>query len=370
MTVIKRLKSWLQDSFSLPQRYALSPRIRRLLGESPLVIADVGAAMGTDPRWHPIRQLIHFVTFEPDQRSRLEETERCTNFATGLGSAPGSQALHLTALPAASSVYQINHHYLDDFAVREWLEPIGTTRIAIDTFDRCLESTDKSDVTLLKIDTEGSDLDILYGATSALDRSLLGVEVEVTFAPRHVGAPFFGEVDTFLRDQGYQLHDLETEHWLRKNLTFGANVHPQLIYGNAVYLLTYERLLERLKTVSPEEAERTIAKLTLLMLGYGFHDYALELIEKLEKTGLLSHESAAGFRRVVRRSVRGHTVFFLRSTARLLTLCAALLLLLPVRRGRTRTWTSMRRLVGNMSYELSRVARRGGIHGSCITEIS
>ena len=367
---MNRLKSWLLRQSSLPQKFDIPAQIAQRLRGSPIVIADVGAAFGTDPRWSPINQLVHFVTFEPDPRSSLPDSEQTTNFATGLGAEPGRKTLHLTALPAASSVYEINHGYLDDFAVRDWLKNVGQSEIPIDTLDHCLESAGKTDLSFLKVDTEGSDLDILRGATSALDRSILGVEVEVTFAPRHRGAPFFADIDAFLRDHGFQLHTLEKEHWLRNNLTFGSNVNPQLIWGDAVYFLTYERLCERLAEQSSTEVTLTMTKLILLLLGYGFHDYAVDLIEKTQHDGFLNAELASGLRAAIRGSVRGHVKYFAAAGCRLLVLTLALLPSLPVRRIRSRIWNDLWRLIGNVSYEVSRLARRTGIRGACITEIS
>ena len=60
------------------------------------------------------------------------------------------------------------------------------------------------EIAFLKLDTQGSELDILRGAGTALDRCL-GIEIEVEFVPIYVGQPLFADVDQWLRARGFLL---------------------------------------------------------------------------------------------------------------------------------------------------------------------
>ena len=57
-------------------RIVLTPRLAALLERSKLVIADVGAASGPEERWQSLRQYVHFVTFEPLERSKRFRANR------------------------------------------------------------------------------------------------------------------------------------------------------------------------------------------------------------------------------------------------------------------------------------------------------
>jgi len=61
---------------------------------------------------------------------------------------------------------------------------------------------------VIKLDTQGSELDILTGAINAL-RGVIALEIEVEFNPIYTGQPLFADVDTFLRRHGFVLWRLE-----------------------------------------------------------------------------------------------------------------------------------------------------------------
>ena len=53
-------------------------------------------------------------------------------------------------------------------------------------------------VDFIKLDTQGSELDILHGAGSLLD-NCSGLQLEVMFSPLYEGQPLFADVDAYLR---------------------------------------------------------------------------------------------------------------------------------------------------------------------------
>ncbi len=310
--------------FDLPRKYFLSEVMRGSLRATPLVIADVGSAMGLDSRWQPVAEFLEVLSFEPDGRSDGDGKV----FRTALGAEDaGEQTLYLAKLPAASSFFP-HHPEMDRFAIREWLKPAGTARVSVTTLDTCLEGRR---IDFLKIDTEGADLDVLRGATKALE-NVLAVQVEVSFAQRHVGAPGFAEVDGFLTDRAFRIHHLIPEHWLRENGAWGSNSQPQLIYADAIYLK------------EGELKDEDLPKWALLFQAFGLHDLALDRLPEAW------HEP-------IRRSMRGHAAFFWLAGWRL-TLATALL---PVFWGRA--WRKWKSLAAGIFRELYRLANRSGPKG-------
>ena len=58
---------------------------------------------------------------------------------------------------------------------------------------------------LLKLDTQGSEAEILHHATKTLERCLI-IQCEVEFVPLYEEQPLFADVDRLLRGRGFMLH--------------------------------------------------------------------------------------------------------------------------------------------------------------------
>ena len=86
---------------------------------------------------------------------------------------------------------------------------------------------------VLKIDTQGSELDVMRGAGRLLD-SALAVELEVEFVQQYLGQPLFAEIDIFMRQNGFALRGIRRSNWRAK----AKLVHShggQIIHGDALY---------------------------------------------------------------------------------------------------------------------------------------
>ncbi len=98
------------------------------------------------------------------------------------------------------------------------MDVLGTARVEVTTLDDVLTRHAVGALGCLKLDTQGTELAILKGAEKAL-RPALGVEVEVEFLSIYERQPLFGDVDEFLRAQGFELYDLNRYYWRRRTHT-------------------------------------------------------------------------------------------------------------------------------------------------------
>ncbi len=350
-------------------RVSLTPRLAKTLEGCRLVVADVGAASGPEESWQSLAPYVHFVTFDPVERSETTSGESGkTHFGVGLAAEKGSALLYLTKDADASTLYRVNTHLINDFHIHEGLEIVGSTQIELDSLDNCLSGRSGLMPDFLKIDVEGADLDVLRGARKTLAQSVLAVKVEVSFVERHVGAPLFGETDGFLRVNGFILSHLSNEYWIRRNLVYGFTSQPQLIWGDAIYFLSRESLLKRLSATPVEKREELLVKFVVILLSYGAHDFAMEVIEAAVQSCLVPEDLAGELRKAVESSMDRSMLYFLKCFAGVLFAASLYACAWPIPRARQRAASYVKQRAGRLFYLLWRATAHGGPQGSCISD--
>jgi len=367
--IVERILDNVFPKMSLP----LSSRLRDTLRRSPLRIVDCGGAMGPGERWQPFSpDLIRFMTFEPDKRSFDDlaafPAQGNITLPVGLAAAQGMKRLHLTAGPFASSLYPPNAKVLKSYAVWPWYEPIGEAMINVDTLDACIARQPGWEIDFIKVDVEGADLDVLIGAKGAL-ANVFGVQIEVGFLDRNIGAPIQFEIDRWMREAGFEPYHLVREHWLRANGAFGATTRPRLSWADTLYLRDHDWVYARAAASASNEKEQFFVRVVAILLAYGAHDYALDLVvESADRAGL-DPNAAEDLRSVILKSVMPIGSFVMRGIAALtLALGAAAILILAGRRGRSVAAALVKRQATPLLYALYCQSARGGPQGGCISD--
>jgi FkbM family methyltransferase len=196
-----------------------------------------------------------------------------------VGKSVGESTLYVTKHPMCSSLYLPNEAYLSRFAgIPELMNLDFTVEMETTTLDNFCQAEGIKEIDFLQIDVQGADLQVLEGASSVLETSVLAVQVEVEFSHLYVSQPLFADVDTYMRRQGFTLFDLSTARRTRMRSPIASKAHPgQVLWGDAYYFrdLLQEDLNTNLKT--PER----LLKLACIADVMGFSDYALELLEYL-----------------------------------------------------------------------------------------
>lgn len=185
------------------------PSLARYL-PAPLHVIDAGCRWGFAPQWDALVPHIRLLGFDADavEVERLVEahTDRPhTRFiAAALGAEPGAATLLLTREPGGSSLYKPTFPAASHLAPYDGATVEGTVHVEIVKLDAWATEFGVGRIDAMKLDTQGSELDILRGATQVL-RDVRHIEVEVAFNEIGEGAPLFGEVDSFLRGNGFAL---------------------------------------------------------------------------------------------------------------------------------------------------------------------
>lgn len=225
------------DTHRQPVPLDLSQSLKR-----PIAIVDVGAQeLSNEP--HVYEPLIRSglpwscIAFEPLDERRAERERkdagsplRLLPFFIGDGS---RQTFHINNDDATSSLLPLNDSVNVPLSFLRELRTIKTVDVQTRALDDVL--SDVAYVDLLKLDIQGFELAALRGAESLLGRTNV-VHVEVEFVPMYVGAPPFGEIDTYLRKQRFEFIDLVTAMRHRYvDVPAPSERQERLCWGDAVY---------------------------------------------------------------------------------------------------------------------------------------
>src|SRR5262245_9113584 len=167
-------------------------------------LVDVGARGGIDERWQPFHGHLSVVGFEPDpvECERLNKQKfpyEIRFIPKALGAENGIQAtLNICKKPGCSSLLTPNYELCNQFEFGQSnMEIVGTYPMTLSRLDSACDVQPD----ILKIDTQGTELDILKGAGRLLDRTF-AVELEVEFVPQYQNQALFADIDAFMRSQG------------------------------------------------------------------------------------------------------------------------------------------------------------------------
>lgn len=178
----------------------------------------------------------------------------------------------------------------------------------------------------LKIDTDGSDIQVLLGAERLLDEgAFLGMMIEMQFhGPSHDYANTFANIDRYLRAHGFTLYDLDRNRYTRAVLPglfeydiTAQTLSGQLLWGDALYFRDLANPGYREMWHYDVTRERLL-KLVALFDLHALPDCAAELLlahpaltTEAERTGLLDMlVKSAGFD----ATFKEHTERFARRT--------------------------------------------------------
>jgi FkbM family methyltransferase len=183
-----------------------------LRGVSAPVIFDVGANMGTITEKYryvfPGAKIYAFEPF-PDVFKKLElkvcGDKRIIPCKLALGSAPANTVLRVNASLAANSLLET-----EDSASSFWgeglMETTTTVEVEVGTIDEFCREHQIENIDVLKIDTQGTELDVLRGAAGMLTGGRIRViYTEMIVVPSYKGQFKPHELMGFLDGFGYGL---------------------------------------------------------------------------------------------------------------------------------------------------------------------
>ena len=182
--------------------------------DEPIVVVDVGCRWGFADVWADFGDRCLSIGFDPDveECARLEQRyegrKEVRVVPVGLGAQSGEATLYVTEERAGTSLYPSTPDAFEPHPAIAAGRVEYTTNVELETLDDWTVAESIGQVDVIKLDTQGSELDVLRGASRVLDATR-AIEIEVEFNPLYQDQPLFGDVDRFLREHGFVLWTLK-----------------------------------------------------------------------------------------------------------------------------------------------------------------
>lgn len=183
-----------------------------------------------------------------------------------------------------SSLLEPDRSVTRQYCLDSKFEVVSVVKVATLPLDEAASRYGFSDATFLKLDTQGSELDILQSGPRLVGGSLLGVHVETNFHRFYKRQSLFADVDTHLRSQGYELFSLNRTLLRRSGYRESLYSRRVVAWAHCLYLREPETLL----STDGDARRHQLSRLLGLAMVFKFYDVALEAVEVAARAALLN----------------------------------------------------------------------------------
>lgn len=221
--------------------------------DRPFTVVDVGARGGIASYWSVFGQDLRIIGFDldPEECARLSAIDPRTHYLPyALDRQNGRRKVYVASYSASSSFYRTDPDYFSRYTASENAIVRSEPILETSTLSAALESIGLSSVDFIKVDAEGAELEILQGGEGLLP-SVQGILSEVRFSRKLCGCPVYWELEKYLREQSFELYDLDVYRLSRKALPYpylysnyfddgrpaaGPATQGQVLWADALYM--------------------------------------------------------------------------------------------------------------------------------------
>lgn len=228
-TLLRARGYQLREIGAPPRGFPASLAYVRSTGISPRTVFDVGVGRGT-PWLYEAFPEAKFVLFEPlsvfePDLERLQSRYGADVHRLALSNRSGVADFHSNVeFPTSSSLYEIDPHFQELAKRLQQEHRFERQVVTVDTLDRL---NTYAPPYVIKLDVEGSEIDVLRGAQATLARTELLV-TEMSVMRRLRSEPTFAEMIAHLDAWGFELFDIPNLAQAREN--------GPLLYLDAVFV--------------------------------------------------------------------------------------------------------------------------------------
>jgi hypothetical protein len=181
----------------------------------------------------------------------------------------------------------ITHYYSDNkdhYKNLDYWRVVREDICAVNAIDSIINES----IHIIKLDTQGSELDILKGGVKALQENVSALVVEVSFQQFYSKQALFSDIDVFLRELDYVLIDIELVHKPRISNSVDWGIpRREIVWGDAIYVKDPDVFAG--ENLTDKDIDKLIALLgfSVAYRLFGIVDMALD---RLVGTGKISTE--------------------------------------------------------------------------------
>jgi len=183
--------------------------------ENELVVFDVGAHYGeTALKYNQLFENAMIYSFEPYKESycilkkNVEPYMNIKVFNTALGDKNDKVKFHINKFSGTNSILP-THHLGSKIWGEELLDTLEVINVESVTIDDFMERNGIQKIDILKIDTQGTEYDVIKGASNSISKGAIKtIYMEIITMPTYQDQKHFDEILQFLRIKGFRLFNI------------------------------------------------------------------------------------------------------------------------------------------------------------------
>ena len=264
-----------------------STSVANALSKQPLGYIDIGARGGTHDMVYAVARQTAVLAFEPDSEEcrRLLGIEEVVNpwanfqlEAVALAETAQEVTLHLLSEPNNHSLLAPNTDFTSRYNMVKWQE-LGTAPLYAVSLDSILfghRIQESHWGEFIKLDTQGTEFEILKGAVKTLNERCVAVVAEVSFCQLYRGQKLFSDVEQLLRGYGFSFYGFMPIHTRSRKL-LDKRTHitvERALYADAIF---FKDPLGGTEVSLSTRQQQVLFTVALLL---NFYDFALELAQE------------------------------------------------------------------------------------------
>lgn len=244
MSVKQTIKELLKPS---PRKAGLT-----ILKNTPMLVVDVGAANGLVPHWQVLDGLAQVVSFEPHEASYKELLAKYAKsdyshmykpFPFGLSKNGGKTTLYMLNERTGSSILPVDNE--SPYLIKDdpYVFPITEIEIETKSLKEVFESENLGNPSMIKLDIQGAEIEVLEGLGTERIDNLLSIEMEVGFRSIHKNAPTPFSTIEWMEKFGFDFFDMTTNRLYTGKGT-DSKYYLKALGVSSVYNKVANRLVE------------------------------------------------------------------------------------------------------------------------------
>ena len=238
---------------------------------NPMTVIDVGARNGSLGEIEDLKKYINYIGFDADHNEcdalNLNPPFGFNKFRVlpyFIGNSSSEHDFHFYKSLGDSSKYKPSNSFVSKFNPNFGV--LSTTKVLPVKLEEAMRMESIVEIDFLKLDTQGSELEILKSSKSTLGDVLL-IESEVEVIEMYEGQPLIGEFLSFMDTQGFQVLYINRVFQTRHN-------YPGMSRGQVTFC---DILFGKKDEYYCNYSAAKLAKHAILLLNYGHKDIAFDI---------------------------------------------------------------------------------------------